>query len=52
MVDIERSELDKLPSRFLKFCADLRDVSEDLRSSYCPHTLNLISLIGGSKLKN
>ena len=31
VVDIEQSELDKLPSRFLKFCADLRDVSEDLK---------------------
>ena len=31
VVDIEQSELDKLPSRFLKFCADLRDVSQDLK---------------------
>ena len=30
VVDIEQSELDKLPPRFLKFCADLRDVSQDL----------------------
>jgi acetolactate synthase-1/2/3 large subunit len=30
VVDIEQSELDKLPSRFLKFCADLRDISQDL----------------------
>ena len=30
VVDIEQSELDKLPPRFLKFCADLRDVSRDL----------------------
>ena len=33
VVDIEQSELDKLPSRFLKFCADLRDVSGDLNES-------------------
>ena len=39
VVDIEQSELDKLPS-VLKFCADLRDVSEDLNEFYCPHTLN------------
>ena len=31
VVDIEQSELDKLPPRFLKFCADLRDVSRDLK---------------------
>ena len=30
VVDIEQSELDKLPPRFLKFCADLRDVSQNL----------------------
>ena len=30
VVDIEQQELDKLPSRFLKFCADLRDVTGDL----------------------
>ena len=34
VVDIEKSELDKLPSRFLKFCADLRDVSEDLKEFF------------------
>ena len=39
VVDIEQSELDKLPSRFLKFCADLRDVSAGLNKflvSSCP----------------
>ena len=30
VVDIEQSELDKLPPRFSKFCADLRDVSQNL----------------------
>ena len=34
VVDIEQSELDKLPSRFLKFCADLRDLSEDLNEFF------------------
>lgn len=34
VVDIEQSELDKLPSRFSKFCADLRDVSQDLKEFF------------------
>ena len=40
VVDIEQSELDKLPSRFLKFCADLRDVSEDLKGFLSSSRLN------------
>ncbi len=41
VIDIEQPELDKLPSRFLKFCADLKYVATDLRDYLVSSHLDL-----------